>query len=71
LIDGEANPETKRFNRRRKIMSQQKQTSAPRWESIARRHPVIYFLLILALAFLTGPFMIAANNVTAVLYKDF
>ena len=46
-------------------------TWAQRWEAFTRKHPLVYFLLVLALAFLTGPLMIAANNMTAVLYKDF
>ena len=42
-----------------------------RWETFMRNHPLVYFLLLLGMAFLTGPLMIAANNMTTVLYKDF
>jgi hypothetical protein len=36
-----------------------------------RRHPGLLWALVLAAAFLTGPLMIAASHMTAVLYKDF
>ena len=49
----------------------ERRTWAKCWDAFTRRHPVVYFLLILGMAFLTGPLMIAANNMTAVLYKDF
>ena len=52
-------------------MDHEQQTRIRGWEAFTRNHPVIYFLLVLGMAFLTGPFMIAANNMTAVLYKDF
>lgn len=38
---------------------------------LLRRHPLLYLLLLLLLAFATAPLMISANNTTAVLYKDF
>jgi hypothetical protein len=52
-------------------MNQEKQTWAQRWIAFTGRHPVLCFLLALGLALLTGPLMIAANSMTAVLYKDF
>lgn len=52
-------------------MNEEHRTWAERWETFTRRHPVLYFLLVLGMAFLTGPLMMAANNMTAVLYKDF
>ena len=41
------------------------------WDGLCRKHPWLLWALVLAMAFLTGPLMIAANNMTAVLYKDF
>ncbi len=52
-------------------MNQEHQTWARHWEVLSRKHPLIHFLVILGIAFLTGPLMIAASNMTAVLYKDF
>jgi hypothetical protein len=40
-------------------------------DGLCRRHPLLLWLLVMAIAFLTGPLMIAANTMTAVLYKDF
>lgn len=40
-------------------------------DAFARRHPGLFFLLVLGAAFLAGPFMIAANGTSAVLYKNF
>ena len=53
------------------MMNDEQQTWAQRWEAFTRNHPLVYFLLIMAMAFLMGPLMIAANQMTAVLYKDF
>ncbi|MFI5360978.1 MAG: hypothetical protein ACHQ49_03320 [Elusimicrobiota bacterium] len=52
-------------------MNRRERPWSARWEAFARKHPIVCFFLILVLAFLTGPLMIAANNMTAVLYKDF
>lgn len=52
-------------------MNQERRAWTRRGEEFARKHPLLCLLLILGLAFLTGPLMIAANNSTAVLYKDF
>ncbi len=52
-------------------MSQKLESKTKRWEAFTRKHPLVYFLLILGLALLTGPLMVAANTMTAVLYKDF
>ena len=52
-------------------MNQKHRTWAERWQTLTRNHPLVYFLLLLATAFLTGPLMIAANNMSAVLYQDF
>ncbi len=41
------------------------------WDGFRRKHPLLLWLLVLAMAFLTGPLMIAAGHMTAVLYKDF
>ena len=40
-------------------------------EGFFRRHPVLLFVMVLLAGFLTGPLMIAAGRMTAVLYKDF
>ena len=42
-----------------------------RWDGFCRKHPFLFWAMVLAMAFLTGPLMIAANHMTAVLYKDF
>jgi hypothetical protein len=52
-------------------MNQERRTLTQCWESFTKAHPLIFFFLVLALALLTGPLMIAANHATAVLYKDF
>ncbi len=52
-------------------MNPERRTLAQRWESFTRKHPFLYFLLLLVVGLLTGPLMIAANHATAVLYKDF
>ena len=52
-------------------MNPEHQTWSQRWEALTRKHPLLFFLFVLGMAFLTGPLMIAANNMTAVLYKDF
>jgi hypothetical protein len=52
-------------------MNQENPTWAGRWEAFTRKHPLLYFLLVLGMAILTGPLMLAANSLTAVLYKDF
>lgn len=52
-------------------MNRDQPTWARRWEYFLRSHPLVYLFLILGMAFLTGPLMIAANNTSAVLYKDF
>ena len=41
------------------------------WDGLCRRHPLWLWMLVLALAFVTAPLMIAAGRMTAVLYKDF
>jgi hypothetical protein len=52
-------------------MNPEHRTWSQRWEAFTRHHPLLYYLLILGMAFLMGPLMIAANHATAVLYKDF
>jgi hypothetical protein len=52
-------------------MTEKQPTWAQRWDAYTRRHPWLLWLLVLALAFLTGPLMIGGSSVTAVLYKDF
>jgi len=52
-------------------MNQEHRTRAERWRAFTRKHPIIYYLLIVGMAFVTGPLMIAANHMTAVLYRDF
>jgi len=52
-------------------MTQDRSAWTQRWEAFTRRHPVIHFLVVLGLALLTGPLMLAAGQMTAVLYKDF
>jgi len=41
------------------------------WDGFFRKHPLLLWALLLAVGFLAGPLMIAANHMTAVLYKDF
>ena len=41
------------------------------WEGFCRKHPLLLWALVLAMGFLTGPLMLAAGRMTAVLYKDF
>jgi hypothetical protein len=52
-------------------MNQERIIWAQRWDSFTRKHPLAYFLFLLALGFLTGPLILAAGSATAVLYKDF
>ena len=52
-------------------MNHRQQTRPRRWDTFTRNHPLVYFFLILGMAFLTGPLMLAASRMTAVLYKDF
>ena len=47
-------------------MNPERRAWTERWQALARNHPLVYFLLILGMAFLTGPLMIAANSMTAV-----
>jgi hypothetical protein len=42
-----------------------------RRDRFVRRHPILLLWIVLALAFLTAPLMIAASKMTAVLYQDF
>jgi hypothetical protein len=42
-----------------------------RCDGFCQKHPVLLWALVMALGFLTGPLMIAAGHMTAVLYKDF
>jgi len=42
-----------------------------RWDGFCRRHPWLLWALVMVIGFLTGPLMIAAGRMTAVLYKDF
>ena len=48
-----------------------KEPDASDFAGFGRKHPLLMYLFLLALAFLTGPLMIAANSMSAVLYKDF
>jgi hypothetical protein len=41
------------------------------WDGFSRRHPWLLWALVMAMGFVTGPLMIAAGRMTAVLYKDF
>ena len=41
------------------------------WDGLCRKHPWLLWGLVLAIGFLTGPLMMAAGRMTAVLYKDF
>jgi hypothetical protein len=52
-------------------MNQENKTWGQRWDAFTRKHPLAYFLFLLALGFLTGPLILAASNATAVLYKDY
>jgi|HubBroStandDraft_4_1064222.scaffolds.fasta_scaffold2704850_2 hypothetical protein len=52
-------------------MNQERKTWAERWDAFTRRHPLAYYIFLLALGFLTGPLILAASSATAVLYKDF
>ena len=42
-----------------------------RWDGLCRKHPWLLWALVLAMGFLTGPLMVAAGQMTAVLYKEF
>jgi hypothetical protein len=46
-------------------------SSGGRWNGFCRKHPALLWVLVVAAAFLTGPLMIAASRMSAVLYKDF
>jgi hypothetical protein len=52
-------------------MNQEQSTWGQHWDAFTRRHPIFYFVVVLILALLSGPLMIAATRMTAVLYKDF
>jgi hypothetical protein len=41
------------------------------WAGFCRKHPWLVWAMVLAIGFFTGPLMIAAGHMTAVLYKDF
>ena len=41
------------------------------WDGLCRKHPWLLWTLVLAIGFLTAPLMVAAGQMTAVLYKDF
>jgi len=46
-------------------------TWSQRWDAFTRRHPLLHFIMVVVLALLSGPLMVAASHATAVLYKDF
>ena len=48
-----------------------KQTFADRIDALLRRRPILFFVIVAALAFICGPLFLAASRVTAVLYQVF
>jgi hypothetical protein len=42
-----------------------------RWNGFWQEHPILLWAIVLIVAFIAGPIMMAGGRMTAVLYKDF